>query len=386
MTTARKFIKATGLAISVIIIASAFLGCSNQEEKTIDLKNIQLSEEQKSEVSKDIDSGLKEKSFSGTAYAGLNSQDIFLNSYGFSDNGKKEKIKNNKSYQLGSVTKIFTGLSIMKLESEGKLKASDTLDKYFSGYNYLKKITIKNLLDMTSGFGSYLKDISNDKELYNKINKKVKKNPNSIKVNKDITKYVLKKGTEYETGEYHYSNSGYFLLGKIISRFSDNGFSGYINDNFIKPLKLKNTGFLYNSADIWGYNEKTGKWRKPASIPFLNDTSVMYSSMGMTSSAEDLNKVIDAVLNNKIAKKTNCINKITSGKTKFNYGFYIDRNILYAEGATTLHTAYIFVDTEFSAKSVALSNHTNINSFEETAKVSYNAIKSKINGILIENT
>lgn len=386
MINTRKLIKVISLVISVIVFTSAFFGCSKQEEKTVDLKNIQLSEEQKSEVSKDIDSGLKEKSFSGTAYAGLNSQDIFLNSYGFSDSRKNNKIKNDQSYQLGSVTKIFTGLSIMKLESEGKLEISDTLDKYFGGYDYLKKITIKSLLDMTSGFGSYFEDISDDKELYNKINRKVKKNPNSVKVNKDITNYILKKGTEYETGEYHYSNSGYFLLGKIISRFSDNGYSGYIDENFIKPLKLKNTGFLNNNADIWGYNEKTNKWRKPASIPWLNDTSVMYSSMGMTSSAEDLNKVVDAVLNNKIAKKTNCIKKIMSGKTKYNYGFYIDHNIIYAEGSTTLHTAYVFVDTEILEKSVALSNHTNINSFDETAKVSYNAIKSKINGILIENT
>ncbi len=385
MINTKKLKRAVSFILAGIIITSAFSGCSGQEKEPIDFKNIQLTQEQKDDISKDIEQGLIEKGFSGTAYAGLNSQDIFLESFGYMDSKEKNKINNNQSYQLGSVTQIFTGLSIMQLEAQGKIKLTDTLDKYFDDYKYIKGITIENLLNMTSGFGSYLDDITNDKKFYKKINKKSGKKAFDNKINKDIEKYILNTGTKYKTGDYHYSNSGYFLLGRIISKFSDDGYSGYIRDNFIKPLELENTGFMNNKSKVWGFSKKSGNWRTPSFIPCLNNPAVMYSSMGMTSCAEDLNKVLNAVLNNKIAENTDTIDKITSGKTKYNYGFYISPNSIYAEGSTTLHSAYVLVDTDCLIKSVTLSNHTNIKNFEEVGKVSYNAIKSKLNGMLIDN-
>lgn len=379
-----KLNKITGLILSAILFVSALTGCGGSSPTSLP-KDLQLTGAETEDIADSIDKSLSTSGFSGTAYAGLNSRQVFLKSYGHSESSGKEAIQNDCIYQLGSVSKLFTGAAVMKLEAEGKVKASDTLDKYFPGYGYLKNITVQNLLDMTSGFGSYTDDIKSDKKFYKKIMKKIKKNPDNYKISIDILRYILKKGPEAETGEYHYSDSGYYLLGRIISRFSDSGYAGYMEDNLIKPLGLNNTGFLFNRYEAFGYNEAEQQTVSKQSSAFNNNHCVMFAPLGIVSSAEDLNKMTDAIINNKIAKNINCLEKITEGNTGFNYGWHYDNNAVYAEGSTSLHSAYVYVNTEMLKKAIVLSNHTGVSNFDRYAKSVYNVLNSKVNGILIDN-
>ena len=77
------------------------------------------------------------------------------------------------------------------------------------------------------------------------------------------------------------------------------------------------------------------------------------------------------------------IEKIKNTSSNYNYGFYINGNTIYSEGATTLHSGYVYINTEYLEKVVLLSNHTGIKDFDETAKNVYNKLNSKINGIII---
>lgn len=376
----KNFKKIACLLLAVITVMGAFSGCSKEAPKEVNIKEIKFNEEQTAQTEKSIDNILTEKKFSGTAYANLNNQELYFKSFGYKEPENKKKIKNNQKYELGSVSKIFTGLAIMKLEEDKKIKLTDKLSKYFTGQKYLNKITIKDLLEMKSGFGSYLEDITKDEKFYKKIEKMVNKNPNNYKVTYMIRDRIIANGLKYDIGDYHFSDSGYFLLGIIVSQFSDKGYCDYVEKNIIKPLKLKNTMFvspIYNN--LWGYSEKTKKWLLPASIPTLNDYQVMYSSMGVISSIDDLNTIIDTILN------SNKLKKIFNTDSKFNYGFYIDGSTVYAEGSTTLHSAYVSVDTEPLIKTIVLSNHTGIEDFDIMGNSINNAINSKINGMLLEN-
>jgi CubicO group peptidase (beta-lactamase class C family) len=238
---------------------------------------------------------------------------------------------------------------------------------------------------MTSGFGSYLSEFANSGKAYKKVCKKLRKNQFNYKVNGDITSYILSKGTPHDYGEYHYSNSGYFLLGKIIGSFSDGGYQGYITDNIITPLKLKNTNFVYAKSDTTGYNESTENWISSANSLYLNNFYILFSSMGIESTAEDLNTLIDAILNNEIADGVDCLSKIKSGDTKFNYGFYVNGNILSTQGTSDVHSSYIYIDTDRMIKSIVLSNHIGIDNFDQYGKTVYNAVNAKLNGMLIDN-
>ncbi|MGN1138519.1 MAG: serine hydrolase domain-containing protein, partial [Ruminococcus sp.] len=207
--------------LTLTVLISCFAGC-NQETQTVDLKNIQLTDAQIQEVSDNTDAELTEGNFSGTAYTGLNNQDIFLKSYGYTDKKKSKAIDNDYVYQLGSVSKIFTGLAVMKLNSDGKLELSDTLDKFFPKYKKkeYKEITIANLLDMTAGFGSYTSYLSEGSSFEKRIGKMVSDNPNNPKISDKVLDYILAKGPENPVGDYCYSHSCYYILGKVIEKIT----------------------------------------------------------------------------------------------------------------------------------------------------------------------
>jgi D-alanyl-D-alanine carboxypeptidase len=62
----------------------------------------------------------------------------------------------NTRYQVGSITKMITAVLIFKLIEENKLHLEDKLSEFFPEIPNSNAITIKNLLEHTSGLGSYV--------------------------------------------------------------------------------------------------------------------------------------------------------------------------------------------------------------------------------------
>lgn len=134
-------------------------------------------------------------------------------------------------FRIGSVTKQFTAAAILKLQEQGKLKVTDTLDKYVPDLPHADKITLHHLLTHTSG----LKDFTSEPDFYRTV-------ASSIKSSEMVDSFKSI-GTEFEPGEkFAYCNTGYFLLGHIIERVADASFSEYLQTTFFEPLGMHNTG------------------------------------------------------------------------------------------------------------------------------------------------
>ena len=58
-------------------------------------------------------------------------------------------------YEMGSVTKTITAVAVFQLIEKGKLRLSDTLDKFWPEYEKAAEITVENLLYMKSGMLDY---------------------------------------------------------------------------------------------------------------------------------------------------------------------------------------------------------------------------------------
>jgi CubicO group peptidase (beta-lactamase class C family) len=77
---------------------------------------------------------------------------------GYADKDNKRKLVAADQMRIGSQTKTYTGTVILQMIEEGKLSLDDTLSKWLpnSGVPQAGQITIRNLLDMTSGIPDYL--------------------------------------------------------------------------------------------------------------------------------------------------------------------------------------------------------------------------------------
>ena len=114
-----------------------------------------LSQSKIDALSKNVDEVIAQyPDFAGTVLLGSGNRIIYEKSFGKTGVRKNDN-ENDTIYQIGSVTKQFTGTAIMDLIKEGKISPSDTLDKYFPEYETGKKITIDNLLHMRSGIPDY---------------------------------------------------------------------------------------------------------------------------------------------------------------------------------------------------------------------------------------
>src|SRR6202022_4563506 len=85
-----------------------------------------------------------------------NGRTVFRHGYGVTDLRTRHKIDAHTNFRLASFTKQFTAASIMLLARDGKLQYDDHLTDFFPEFpTYGKSITVRNLLNHTSGLPDY---------------------------------------------------------------------------------------------------------------------------------------------------------------------------------------------------------------------------------------
>ncbi|MEJ8802282.1 serine hydrolase domain-containing protein [Pontibacter sp. H249] len=155
---------------------------------------------------------------------------LFVKSYGFNDVESKAELPANATFEIASVTKPFTAIAILQLAEKGLLDLEDDISKYIQFDSKGKIVTVKQLLDHTSGIKDYTRSV-----IPNKLD--------GITYAKDtIVRMLEKEAFEFEPGEaMSYSNSGYFMLGLIIEKVSGLSYNDYLRQYIYNPANLENT-------------------------------------------------------------------------------------------------------------------------------------------------
>lgn len=161
-------------------------------------------------------------------------------------NAKTSAVTGNNLFQIGSVTKSFTAAIILQLEAEGKLSINDTIADTFkkygkwlpdAEYQAWKNVTVKQLLNMTSG----IFDVVEDKKFMNTLAQHPEKNWTPL----EIIKYTEKHAAYFPPGTgWRYSNTAYNILGLLIEVITKHSFETEINQRILKPNSLSNTYYL----------------------------------------------------------------------------------------------------------------------------------------------
>src|SRR5438034_882831 len=149
-----------------------------------------------------------------------NSRTVFERAYGVRDLRSKAKIDAHTNFRLASFTKQFTAMAIMLLVHDGKLRYDETLTEIFPDFPmYGKSITIRNLLNHTSGLPDYedLMDAAEKSERTIWTPEKQIQDAEVLELLKKEINGNFKPGTSWS-----YSNSGYVVLGLIVKKVSGN--------------------------------------------------------------------------------------------------------------------------------------------------------------------
>lgn len=160
---------------------------------------------------------------------------IYAKGYGLAN--MEYDIPNSSSsvFRIGSTSKQFTAACIVLLAEQGDLSLDDNLRSFYPDFPaYAEKITVRHLLNHTSGIRdylqlSYLKGLEGD-DYY---------------VDADIMNWLVNQSDlNFQPGEeFLYSNSGYWLLGQIVNKVSGISMAAYAEKEIFEPLGMDNTHF-----------------------------------------------------------------------------------------------------------------------------------------------
>ena len=249
------------------------------------LTNVQL---------KDSITTILKKSKVPSAFVTVVSKDsvLFQSEFGCSDLAKKTSIEKENVFALGSISKTFTALAIMKLVKEGKLSLDDNLKnvapkiKFHNKWEATHPVKIKHLLTHRSGFDDM------------HIASIIKKRKSELTALEEVLTYKSSYKTNWKPGlVFSYSNPGYIILGYIIEDITGITYQEYIEKNILLPLQMKNTKYYSTnttSSLVKGYQRFTNGIE-------LSDTPKLIgeSAGAMQSNGDDMSKFLQFLLNEK---------------------------------------------------------------------------------------
>ena len=167
---------------------------------------------------------------------------LYTRAIGYSQiNGTEKKpLTAANRFRIGSITKMFTAVMILQLVEEGKLKLTDTLDKFFPQVPNAQKITIAQILSHRSGIPNVRRDRNSQR------------NVNTTPITKDEMLALIVKGTpDFEPDTKHsYSNSGYFLLGLILEKVTGKPYEEALKERITSKIGLKDTYIATGNIDV----------------------------------------------------------------------------------------------------------------------------------------
>jgi CubicO group peptidase (beta-lactamase class C family) len=280
------------------------------------------------------------KKFSGVVLIAENGKVKYNKAVGYIDYANHKPLNKYSIFELASVSKQFTAMTIMMVKEKGLLHYDDLVEKYIN-IPY-KGMTIRQLLTHTSGLPDYqaIMDSYWDKS--------------KVAGNDDIINYLNKYAPPklFEPGEkYLYSNTGYVLLASILEKVSGRDFIEFCNTEIFNKLKMNHTAIrsLQEKAKIKNFAighvfvPERNDYIRADSFPSSNYTIWLGNRKGpgrISSTADDLLKWDQALYTNYLLSQTTLEEAFTpmllNNGAISNYGFGWDlipeHNIVWHNG------------------------------------------------------
>ncbi|GGQ77056.1 serine hydrolase domain-containing protein [Couchioplanes azureus] len=171
--------------------------------------------------------------FSGMVLVTRRDETLFTGAYGLADRERKTPVTMDTRFRIGSITKLFTATSIVRLIQDGRVSVTDPIGRYLPDYpnaELAAKVTVHHLLTHTGGTGDILTDGYWDRR-------------DEIRTPDDFIALFGRRAPTFEPGSmYDYSNYGYILLGAIIERTTGHGYLADLDTAVLRPAGMTRSG------------------------------------------------------------------------------------------------------------------------------------------------
>lgn len=263
---------------------------------------------------------------------------LYRGSRGHADVDADVALTPDAMFRIGSVTKQFAAAGLLKLVEAGKVSLADPLSRYVKDYPNGEHITVRQLLDHTSGVKSYT-------SIPGVMDGPIQKDVSTSQL---IDTFKNEK-PDFAPGEaWAYNNSGYVLVGAVIEAASGQPWHAYLEQALFEPLGMAHTGYGADPAivarQVHGYSVD-GTQVVPAKILSMTQP---HAAGALVSSVDDLLKWNRALHEGKVLKSGTYQQMITpAGKAvDGKYGFGLTRDTVRGTDAIS-HGGGIFGFSSF---------------------------------------
>ncbi|WP_046755082.1 serine hydrolase domain-containing protein [Kordia jejudonensis] len=262
---------------------------------------------------------------------------IYQNYLGFSDVANQTKLDSTVLFPIASITKVFSGVLIMKLVAQEKLSLDAPINTYLSEPIFEDSVLVKHVLSHTS---------------------------------------------QGKVGKEFYYSSRFGLLTQVIEHVSGKSFVEVMDEEIISPLKLKNTFLLKDSAQL-------SQEKRIVAKPYMLNNGIEngfidfgYStSAGIVSNLNDL-AIFNTALDQNVLISQESKEKMFSsfnGNLPYGYGIFNQQfeniDIVWAYGQYDCYSSLLL---KIPAENITLTVLANTNLLSDPARLIYGDASSSL--------
>ena len=235
---------------------------------------------------------------------------VFAKGYGRANLELAAPVNTKTVFRIGSLTKQFTAAGVLLLAEQGKLKIDDKLSLYLPNFPRASEVTLRDLLDHTSGIHNFTEGPVIDK--ISTSGATVEELVADIAGQSPL--YDFEPGTGW-----WYSNSNYALLGAVIEKVSGKSWAAFMKSEIFDKLGMADTA-ADDARDVVpgrasGYSLIGGAPGKFRNADFT-DMSVPYAAGALRSTAEDMARWNAALFGGKLLKPESLKEMLAPGRLR----------------------------------------------------------------------
>jgi CubicO group peptidase (beta-lactamase class C family) len=252
----------------------------------------------------------KNNKFMGSVAVSKNGTLLYQRSVGLSDVEGNKRANEQSTYRIGSISKTFTAVLVMRAVEQQLIQLDQTIEGFFPTIKNANKITIRHLLSHRSGIHNF----TDDKDFLTWNTQ-----PQSEKA---MMERVSQLGSDFQPDyKFSYSNSNYVLLTFLLEKVMKDKYPSLLKKFILQPIGLKNT-FYGGKINVSKNESKSYTYRDGWKAESETDMSIPLGAGAIVSNPADIILFSEALFNGKIIQPESLV-IMTNMKDNYGLGLFV---------------------------------------------------------------